>query len=121
MRRPVVGRAARLRFLLLHAAEQPVWVRQPERYPKGYYFFSTRLRSYVFLGPRFTCRVNDRRSDRLLRAVTFCCECSTCDLYVLSRWNNRTLRTRDMLSLSFGVKFQLFDSRREVCAVHGTR
>ncbi len=97
------------------------WVRQPERYPKGYYFFSTRLRSYVFLGPRVTCRVNDRRSDRLLRAVTFCCECSTCDLYVLSRWNNRTLRARDMLSLSFGVKFQLFDSRREVCAVHGTR
>ena len=30
------------------------WVNEPERYPKGYYGFSSKVRIHVFLGQRIT-------------------------------------------------------------------
>lgn len=85
------------------------WVREPDRYPKGYYTFSTRIRSHVFVGQRFTCGVNYRRSDRQLRSISVYYELSTCDFYLISAITNRRLHVKDILSLSFGVKLQLFN------------
>lgn len=83
------------------------WVSEPDRYPKGYYGFSSKIRIHVFLGQRLTYDIPSQY--RLTaRAVTFFYELSTCDLYVVSAATNRYLRPRDYLSLSFGVKFQLF-------------
>lgn len=89
------------------------WVREPQRYPKGYYTFSTRIRSHVFIGQRFTCQVNRGRMDRSLRSVTLYYELSTCDFYLISRITNRSLWVKDLLSLSFGLKFQMFDPSAE--------
>lgn len=89
------------------------WVREPDRYPKGYYTFSTRIRSHIFVGERFTCKVNTRRRDRTLRSISVYYELSTCDFYLISAITNRTLRVKDILSLSFGVKFQMFDPEAE--------
>ncbi len=89
------------------------WVREPDRYPKGYYTFSTRIRSHIFVGQRWTCRVNTRRRDRTLRSISLYYELSTCDFYLISAVTNRTLHVKDILSLSFGVKFQMFDPEAE--------
>ena len=82
------------------------WVHEPERYPKGYYGFSSKIRTHVFLGQRLT--VNIPEQYRLsARAVTFFYELSTCDLYIVSAFTNRYLKPKDYLSLSFGMKLQL--------------
>lgn len=81
------------------------WVNEPERYPKGYYGFSSKVRIHVYLGQRVGYEIPPR--FRLgARAVTFFYELSTCDLFLISAITNRYLRPRDYMSLSFGLKFQ---------------
>lgn len=82
------------------------WTNEPDRYPKGYYGFSSRVRIHIFLGQRLTYDIPPR--FRLgARAVTFFYELSTCDLYVVSAFTNKYLKPKDYLSLSFGLKMQL--------------
>lgn len=81
------------------------WVKNPERYPKGYYTFSTRMRMHVFLGERITLKL--QRKKRWNQSITFFYELSSCDLYLISALTNHYLRPRDYLSLSFGVKLQI--------------
>lgn len=83
------------------------WVHEPDRYPKGYYGFSSKLRAHVFLGQRFTYDI-DPQQRHTAKAITFFYELSTCDLYLISAVTNGYLRPRDYLSLSFGLKLQLF-------------
>lgn len=83
------------------------WVHEPERYPQGYYGFSSKVRIHVFLGQRLTYTI-PARYRVTARAVTLFYEVSTCDLYVVSAFTNRYLRPHDYLCLSFGVKLQLF-------------
>ncbi len=83
------------------------WTREPDRYPKGYYGFSTRIRTHIFLGQRIRWDVPE--SYRLLsRSITAFYELSSCDLYLVSAFTNHYLRPRDYLRLSFGLKFQIF-------------
>lgn len=81
------------------------WVKNPERYPKGYYTFSTRVRMHVFLGERIT--LNLKRKKRWNQSITLFYELSSCDLYLISAFTNHYLRPRDYLSLSLGVKLQI--------------
>lgn len=82
------------------------WVSEPERYPKGYYGFSSKVRIHIFLGQRLTYDIDPKRRFTA-KALTLFYELSTCDLYLISAATNRYLRPRDYLSLSFGVKIQL--------------
>lgn len=83
------------------------WVRQPDRFPKKYYTFSTKLHTYIFIGQRFTVNTN-LRNDSRMKGVTFFYELSTCDLYLLSSISNKYLTMKDILGFSFGIKLQLF-------------
>lgn len=81
------------------------WVREPDRYPKGYYGFATKIRAHIYLGQRLTYHIPPQYRFSA-KSVTFFYELSTCDLYLISAVTNRYLRPRDYLSLSFGLKFQ---------------
>ena len=82
------------------------WVNEPDRYPKGYYGFSSKVRIHIFLGQRLTYDIApDRRF--FAKAVTLFYEISTCDLYIVSAFTNKYLKPKDYLSLSFGLKLQL--------------
>lgn len=83
------------------------WVNEPERYPKGYYGFSSKIRIHAFLGQRITCVIPPRLRIRA-REITWFYELSTSDLYLISAIGNKHLKPQDYLSLSFGVKLQLF-------------
>lgn len=82
------------------------WVNEPDRYPKGYYGFSTKVRFHLFVGQRLTYTIPSRHRFTA-KALTLFYELSTCDLYVVSAFTNKYLRPRDYLSLSFGIKLQL--------------
>ena len=83
------------------------WVHEPDRYPKGYYGFSSKIRSHIFLGQRLTYDIDPQRRYTA-KSITVFYELSTCDLYLISAATNSYLRPRDYLSLSFGLKLQLF-------------
>lgn len=82
------------------------WVHEPERYPEGYYGFSSKVRIHVFLGQRITYDIDSKRRFTA-KEITFFYELSTSDLYVISAFNNKYLKPKDYLSLSFGIKLQL--------------
>lgn len=83
------------------------WVNEPDRYPKGYYGFSSKIRTHIFVGQRFTCNIRDSRI-RHWKDITFFYEFSTCDLYIVSAFTNKYLKLTDIISLSLGLKFQIF-------------
>lgn len=85
--------------------DREFWGSQPSKYPEGYYWFSTRFRSHVFLGERFTLKLNETKTWH--KSISFFYELSTCDLYLINKIGNKVLKPRDYLSLSFGVKLQI--------------
>ena len=83
------------------------WVKEPDRYPKGYYGFSSKIRFHAFIGQRFTYNIRENKFKHW-KDISFFYEISTCDLYVVSAFTNKDIRLKDILSLSLGVKFQIF-------------
>lgn len=88
------------------ALDNDFWVREPDRYPKGYYGFSSKIRTHAFVGQRLAYDIPHRRY--MAKTIVFFYEISTCDLYIVSAFTNKYLKPTDYLSLSFGVKVQLF-------------
>lgn len=83
------------------------WVKQPDRYPDGYYEISTKIRFNIFLGQHFTYKI-DKNRRFLAKQVTFFYELSVSDLHLFSAISNDYLKLKDYLSLSFGLKFKWF-------------
>ncbi len=82
------------------------WVKEPDRYPHGYYNFSTKIRSNIFAGQRFTYNF-DTEKTHIAKAVTFFYEIGTSDLYIVSAFGNSYLKPKDYLHLSLGLKLQI--------------
>lgn len=83
------------------------WGRQPGRYPSGYYWFSTKLRTHIFWGCRATWHPSVRR-NYWIKGVTLFFEVNTCDLYIVRAVGNDYLHPHDIIGFSVGVKLQLF-------------
>ena len=82
------------------------WSHLPSRYPNNYYLYSTRFRINVFIGERVTWTFGKGR--RGPRSITAFYELSTCDLYLLDFFGNRSVKAKDIVGLSLGVKLQVF-------------
>ena len=80
------------------------WVKEPDRYPEGYYGFMSRFRLSVFLGEGVTYYLPKAKS---VKSVSVFYEVSSCDLYIGSAFGNRYLRPRDYLCLSLGLRVQI--------------
>ena len=85
--------------------DRDFWGKQPDKYPQGYYWFSTRIRNHIFIGERITLKLNPNSSWH--KSISFFYELSTCDLYIINAIGNSYLKPKDYLSLSFGVKLQI--------------
>ena len=82
------------------------WRNQPDKYPKHYYGFSTKLRSNVFLGQRIRYNIPTRR--RIYHsAVSAYYELSSCDLYIVSKAVNKDYPWSRTLSLAFGLRWEM--------------
>lgn len=76
----------------------------PDRYPGGYYWWSTSLRVGMFLGSRFRYHPV---TDSPFKSVDFYYEIGTYDLKFLSYAQNvESLSVLDMVNLSFGVRLE---------------
>lgn len=82
------------------------WRTEPQKYPNRYYGFQTKLRINIFIGERLTIRLKDS-SKNDGRAITLFYELSSFDFFIVSAITNKEIKTKDLLSLSFGLKLQL--------------
>lgn len=79
------------------------WSKAPDKYPNGYYWFSTKIRSNIFVGERITFKIPD--SKRVFaKYVTLYYEISTHDFAIIQAVKNSDLTPKDYLTLSFGLK-----------------
>ncbi|MBJ2184874.1 MAG: hypothetical protein JFR38_10280 [Muribaculaceae bacterium] len=82
------------------------WTSQPDRYPDGYYGFSTRIRFHLGLGQRFSYDIPE--SKRFLgRRISVYYEISTCDLYVRQKVLNSYIPLKDILSIGAGLIYTI--------------
>ena len=83
------------------------WRSQPARYPKGYYFMSTKMRLNVFVGQRVELTL-PRNRRKFVKGITAFYELSTCDLYLRALVLDSHVKLTDIFGLSLGLKFQVF-------------
>ena len=78
------------------------WDKQPKRYPKGYYWFSTRLRPNFYLGERL--RINNPVKPFAAASIFY--EISTCDYYLIQGVKNHWVTPDKYLTLSLGLQLE---------------
>lgn len=83
------------------------WSSQPDKYPKKYYGFPTKVRTNIFIGERLRYEIPSARRKHA-RSISAYYEISTNDLYIVSYATNKYLSLFDILSLGLGVKFEFF-------------
>lgn len=82
------------------------WRREPDRYPRGYYGFSTRIRANLSLGQRIMYDIPDD-SRWLVQDVSLYYELGACDTDFCTFFGDRVIKFRDILSLSIGIKLHV--------------
>lgn len=82
------------------------WRSEPSKYPNNYYKFSTKLRPSIFVGQALEYEF-DTSKKVFCKSVTFFYEISTNELYVMSAVTNESIKVKDILGLSLGIKIQI--------------
>lgn len=82
------------------------WTRQPERYPAGYYWFSTRMRFHLTLGQQLT-RTFTTDNVLGLHGYAAYIDIGTTELDIIYKIQNHWVPVRDILHFGVGVKLQL--------------
>lgn len=79
--------------------------KEPGKYPDGYYWFSTRVRTGLYLSPRLTYASQLTARHPRPPSLTTYAELGTNDLYFISRVTNKNSPTlRNILTLGVGSK-----------------
>lgn len=82
------------------------WVREPERYGRNYYRFSSAVRLHVGIGSRVALRLPGRWRRGGDRVALFY-ELSTYDLGIITAVTNRYVAWHDVLALGFGIQYKI--------------
>lgn len=83
------------------------WTSNPERYPDGYYFFSTKFHVVASFGQQWTLNIPVDKRMNQWRAIGFFYDLSTTETYLLSGFGNKYICFKDMFHLSIGLKLQI--------------
>ncbi|MCM1108819.1 MAG: hypothetical protein NC388_07165 [Clostridium sp.] len=82
------------------------WVSEPDRYPSGYYGFSTRIRLNICLGQRFSYYFPER-TRTYAQGISVYYELGACDTDLLTFFGDRCIPFKEILSLGIGVKVHM--------------
>lgn len=80
------------------------WTREPGKYGGKYYKFTSRVRLHAFIGQRINL---SQRSRGELQGISLYYEVSACDLNLISKFTNSSLKLSDILFFSCGVRLQI--------------
>lgn len=83
------------------------WTSEPDRYPKGYYGFSNKVRFHIGVGQKL--RLFDiQKKSRWCKDMALYYEISTCDLYVRQKFLNKYIPLKDIFVLGVGIQYTIF-------------
>lgn len=82
------------------------WTHEPDRYPKGYYGFSTRIRANLSLGQRVMYDVPDA-SNWWIQDISLYYELGACDTDFCTFFGDRSIKFKEILSLAVGIKLHI--------------
>lgn len=82
------------------------WTELPERYPEKYYVLATNLRFNVSLGQSITYGL--RANKYAGKSISFFYEVGTNDCYIIEAIQDKSIRMKDILSLSLGIKIDMY-------------
>lgn len=82
------------------------WTREPSRYPKGYYGFSTRIRVNLSLGQRIMFDLPDA-AKRWMQEISLYYELGACDTDLCTFFGDRSIKIKQILSLAIGMKVRI--------------
>jgi len=77
----------------------------PDRYPKGYYWWTTTFRLTPFIGSAISTRIGSE--DKFIKSMTLYGELGTHDLSILSWAVNKNISLWDITSIAVGVRLSL--------------
>lgn len=77
-----------------------------DRYPKGYYGFSTRIRANLSLGQRVMYDVPDV-SNWWIQDISLYYELGACDTDFCTFFGDRSIKFKEILSLAVGIKLHI--------------
>lgn len=78
------------------------WTREPDRYPNGYYAFSSRVRFHLGIGSRLTFRIPERRRY-VVKHISLYYVVSVCDLYLRQKIVDSAVPTGDIFTIGIGA------------------
>lgn len=84
------------------------WTHEPGKYGGKYYKFTSRVRVHTFAGQRINL-INS--NPGWVQGLSLYYEVSACDLNLISKFTNSSLKLTDILFFSFGVRLQLIQPR----------
>lgn len=82
------------------------WTRQPDRYPNGYYFLSTRIRTFVGLGQRFSYNIPEAKRF-LGRKISVYYEVSICDMYIIQKVKHGDIPLGELITIGAGIIYTI--------------
>ena len=82
------------------------WMSEPDRYPHGYYGFSSRMRFHFGLGQRLTLNIPPEKRF-MGRELTIFYAIATCDLYIRQKILNRHIPVKDIITIGLGLQIKI--------------
>lgn len=82
------------------------WTSEPDRYPSGYYGFSSRVRFQLGVGQRLSWIIPENHRF-LSRKISLYYEIVTCDLYIRQKFLNKSIPLRDIIGVGVGVVYTI--------------
>lgn len=105
-RTPLEVRPLCVTFGLSSILHGDFWTSEPDRYPKGYYGFSSKIRAHIGVGQRFSLNIPYERR-RLGRQISFYYEVSTCELYIRQKIMSGKIPLKDIIILGVGLIYTI--------------
>jgi len=88
-------------FFTHHTFGSEYWVRLPDNYPKGYYWWYPGINAGVFLGGEIKTKLLSSKTPA--SGTAFYIRMGTRGLYVTSKAGNSSVPFRDILEFGFGI------------------
>ena len=91
-------------FYMNTVLNENFWVKEPNKYPKSYYGFSSKIRFNICVGQRVSFK-NPGYLKKKIKSISSFYEISCNDLYIISAFGNSNLKFSNFLHFSIGVGF----------------
>jgi len=86
-----------------HTFGNEFWVKLPDNYPKGYYWWSPGINTGLFIGGEIKTKLLANKTPA--SGLAFYIRVGSRGLYIASKFGNSSIQVKDIIEFGFGVAF----------------